>query len=361
MKVSCESKENTIVTNKKSRILWGVAFLFIAVLSVVAVVSFNKDFSFSFFVSYLKRANVFFLGCAVLCVFFFILFEGLSLQSIYSSFGYHLKKGSSFVYSAADIYFSAITPSASGGQPASAYFMLKDGISFPIVTISLVYTLLMYSVSIVAVVLISFLLSPTFFFQFDLLAKIIIGVGLLFQIGLIFIFYCLLYKEKLLYRICTWFLKILSKIHLLRSLDEKLNQLEEGIGKYQDAAQMLKGKRKVLFRVFFCNLLQRLCQIGVVVFVFLATNGPSMDVFSIFALQSFVITGAYAVPIPGAIGVTDYLMIQGFGKLLPLEAAVHLELVSRGLSFYFCIFVCGLVIGVRYFRLKRSSKHDRNL
>ena len=59
----------------------------------------------------------------------FIYFEGEALRVLVRHMGYPAKRSHGFVYSAADVYFSAITPSASGGQPASAYFMLKDGIA----------------------------------------------------------------------------------------------------------------------------------------------------------------------------------------------------------------------------------------
>ncbi|MFR2128888.1 MAG: hypothetical protein ACLS4M_06675 [Eubacterium ventriosum] len=42
------------------------------------------------------------------------------------TFGYKRPFRKCLVYSSSDIYFSAITPSATGGQPASAYFMMKD-------------------------------------------------------------------------------------------------------------------------------------------------------------------------------------------------------------------------------------------
>ncbi len=48
-------------------------------------------------------------------------FEGEALREIVFHMGYPTKHKDAFVYSAADIYFSAITPSASGGQPASAF------------------------------------------------------------------------------------------------------------------------------------------------------------------------------------------------------------------------------------------------
>lgn len=349
-------KDENIVKSKGNKLFWAILFLVIALLSILTITKFNKNFSFSMFVEFLKNASFGWLLLACFCVFFFVLFEGLSLRAIYKSFGYEGKKSSSFVYSAADIYFSAITPSASGGQPASAYFMLKDGIPLPVVTVSLLFTLLMYSCSIILVVLFGFLFHPSFFLDLDFFAKLLILIGFIVQFGLVFCFYCLLYKDRLLNKICSFFLRWMSKLHLVHSVDDSLEKLNRVMVKYQESVRMVQGKKRVLVEAFLYNLLQRLSQVGVIVFVFLATGGELKEVTFIFALQSLVIMGSYAVPIPGAIGVTDYLMLQGFGKIMATDQAINLELLSRGLSFYVCIVVCGLVVLVRYLFLKRSSK-----
>lgn len=353
-------KKSELIANRKKRIFWIVLFVCIAILSIIAITGFNKNFSLTMFLSYLHDASFGWLFIAILCVFGFILFEGLSIYTVCKSFGYKGKK-CGFVYSAADIYFSAITPSASGGQPASAYFMLKDGIPLSIITVSLLYTLLMYSVSIIILVLIGILIHPFLFFQLDFLSKIFIFIGFIVQFFLIVCFYCLLYKEKLLTRICHFGLKILSKFHLIKKIDTKIEKLNEVMDKYQESASLIKGKKSVLIKVFLYNLLQRVSQIGVILFVFLASGGNLKDISLIFTIQSLVIMGAYSAPIPGAIGVTDYLMIHGFERIMFIDHAVNLELLSRGLSFYLCILICGIVILIKYFMKKRSSKNDRSL
>ena len=48
-----------------------------------------------------------------------------------------------------------------------------------------------------------------------------------------------------------------------------------------------------------------------------------------------------SVPIPGAVGAADYLFIDGFGGIL--KDPVSIELLSRGISFYCCIIICGII------------------
>lgn len=347
--------EDSIVSSRK-KYLWAMLFLFIAVGSIFAIIGTNKSFSLPSFLDFFKNANPLFLILAIFSMLGFIFFEGCALTSITKSFGYKHKKSDGFFYSAADIYFSAITPSASGGQPASAYFMLKDGLSVPVITVTLLYNLMLYSVSILMISFIAFLVFPSLYFELHLVSKLLIGFGFLVQFLLIALFYGLLYKDKLLFSICRFVLNVLNKLHLISNVQDKLTKLSKMMEKYQESAKLLKGKRKVLLKSLFFNILQRSCQIGVIVFVFLATNRSIDKVAVIWTMQSFVVLGAYCVPIPGAMGVTDYLMLDGFNTILDSSLAVNLELLARAMSFYTCIFVCGFAVLFKYLVMKRSSK-----
>jgi hypothetical protein len=47
-------------------------------------------------------------------------------------------------------------------------------------------------------------------------------------------------------------------------------------------------------------------------------------------------------------GITDYMMIDGFSSLMDEAQSANLELLSRGLSFYVCILLCGVIVLVKY-------------
>ena len=75
-----------------------------------------------------------------------------------------------------------------------------------------------------------------------------------------------------------------------------------------------------------------------------------------FATQIYVVMGSNCVPIPGGMGVTDYLMLKGYQQLMSREAAFQLEMLSRGLSFYVCIFVSLTAVLIGYVTIKRKKK-----
>ena len=119
----------------KKRRIWSLLFFALAVLTVWAVISQSENFSFTQFRDTLSNSSAAWMIAAVVSMLGFILFEGMAVLCIIKAFGYKRNFGRGFLYSAADIYFSSITPSATGGQPASAYFMMQDGIPGAVVTI----------------------------------------------------------------------------------------------------------------------------------------------------------------------------------------------------------------------------------
>ena len=146
----------------KKKVLWAVITGILSVLTIYALF-YNSGLSLSELIQDINEATPEWLIPAALCMFGFIFFEGRSLVFILHSLGYKIRKRHGFLYASADIYFSSITPSATGGQPASAFFMHKDGISAVDVTVSLILNLTMYTLAIITLGLFSLIAFPRIF------------------------------------------------------------------------------------------------------------------------------------------------------------------------------------------------------
>lgn len=336
----------------KRRALWSIAFVLLAALSVWAIVSGTKDFSFGEFVKFIKTADPVWIGIAVLSMLCFIIFEGLALLYICRSFGYGRGIRRGFVYSAADIYFSAITPSATGGQPASALFMIKDGIPGMFVTVALVANLAMYTASLVAAGLLALVLSPSMFLNFGTVSKLLVSIGIVIQTALLLFIVMLLFKKGVMHGLCRGFLKLLAKLHIVKNPADKFEALKKKMDEYSSHAALLSGKGRVLAVVFVLNFIQRIAQISVPAYIHLASGGSFKQAYDIFIAQIYVTVGAYSVPIPGAMGITDYMMVDAYEDLAVANPA-FLELFSRTLSFYVCVLICGITILVSWCSLSK--------
>ena len=327
----------------------------LAVASVAAVIWQSRSFTLREFFGFVCSANGWYIAAAILCMLLFIIFEGEAIRVILKAYGNPVTHRSAAFYSATDIYFSAITPSATGGQPASAFMMMRDGISGSTTTIALLANIVMYTSSILVIGVLAFLFYPSAFFSFGGVSRVLVYAGIAAQSMLLAFFVLLLSNEKLLRKLAIGAIKLGGRLHIVRRVNERVEKISTSLDNYARDVQALRGHRAALIKVFVFNLLQRASQIAVTSFVFLATGGDVPGAAKIFALQSYVVLGASFVPIPGAMGVTDFLMLDAFGTMLSEECATSLELLSRSLSFYACILLCAICVLVRFIAGRRRS------
>ncbi len=351
-----KSKDEEKVTSSKRNILFTVLFIAIAGLTVYAITAQTQSFSMSSFISFLTKVNPIWIIAAFLCMLGFILFEGFALLTICKGFGYKRGFWSGYHYSASDIYVSAITPSASGGQPASAYFMVRDGIPSSLTTVILLINLVLYIFAILIIALVCFAVMPLKILAFSTLSKVLIGAGTITLLGLAIIFILLLKKPNILHGLCRRCIKILGKLRLIKKTEAKYEKLNVWIKSYTDCAQAMKGKKAVIIKALIFNILQRISQVMITVFAFLSIGGSFSTASEVFVMQEMVVVGSNCIPIPGAMGVADYLMLDAFSNVVSAETAVNFELLARSISFYLCVILCGCSFFLKLFLLRRKKK-----
>lgn len=345
---------------QNKNVLFTLIFALIALLSIFLIIWVSQDFSFGEFFTYIKTASPEWIFTSVLSMVMFIVFEGMALTVICRGFGYKTKIRHGFIYSAADIYFSAVTPSATGGQPASAYFMVKDGISGVMTTAALLLNLFLYTMSVLAIGIICFIFKFDIFMSYGEPAKIFIAVGFVCQLFLALFLLMLLVNRKLLHRICKWCIHVLCKIRILKNEEARQQKLDTHMDNYRKCIKIIIRHKKIMWLAFLLNFLQRVSQIAVSVFVYMATIGKSFsEAINVWFLQAYTVLGANTVPVPGGVGIYDYITINGFSSIMTGSQAVHLDLLARSLSFYFCIFICGFSILLRYIFLRKKAHKEK--
>ena len=97
---------------KKStkNLLWLLLLIVLTVCTVLVITSCSKGFSFKGFMHLISNASPVWILFAALCAFGFVFFEGMGLKCTCDFLGEPITTGKAILYSATDIYFSALTP-----------------------------------------------------------------------------------------------------------------------------------------------------------------------------------------------------------------------------------------------------------
>lgn len=324
----------------KKKIVWGLISLGIAFLTIWTISSQSKYFSVQLLLKTIEESSVPWMIGAVICMFGFIWFEGYALIRISHHLGYGdtVKRGT--LYGAADIFFSAITPSASGGQPASAYFMIKDKMPATVTTASLIINLVMYTLALLTIGI----LCLPWFTGFGTFSRIVIILGFFLLVILATVFYLLLKQGKILSGFLKALVRLLERIHIVKHGDQKRAKIDKLRSDYDECAKVIFNKKRMLLEIYVINLLQRISQLGVSFMVFMAIGRGFRQAVKVWVMQCFVAIGSNCIPIPGAMGIADYLMIDGFKSLVGEAASVSVEMICRGITFYTCVLLSGVIV-----------------
>ncbi len=342
----------------KRKGLWTGIAIVLAALTIYTVFSQSGGVSFAELMQTIREASLPMLMLSVLGMIGIIFFEGEAIRVILEGVGYHRNHRQGFLYGAADVYFSAITPSASGGQPASAFFMVRDGTPLVIVTAVLILNLVMYTLAVVSISLVCILARPDIFFRFQLPSRILIVAGFGALSGLTVLFYFLLRKQSFLFGTAKKGILFLYRLHLIRHPQKRLDKLEKARKEYGLCVGLMGGRTGMLVAAFVFNLLQRLSQVMVILTVYLATGGKLAMVPELFVTQMYIILGSNCVPVPGGMGITDYLMLDGYGQLFDAAYTFRLEMLGRSLSFYCSVLVSAIAVVAGYLALRKKA-HKR--
>ena len=342
---------------KNNIVLWSFIALLLAVLTIFLVMR-GSGMSWELVFEGLSQASPVWLVLAFLSMAGIIVFEGKALCVILEEVGYKRPLRSGILYSAADAYFSAITPSATGGQPGSAFFMIRDGISAPVSAAALLVNLVLYTVALAVWGIVCIAACPGLFELFNPGGKILIAAGYTILLVQVAVFLLALMKPALLSKIMRALIRLLHRLHLMRHPDRWIAKLEKMLQEYADCVKVISDRPRMLWKAFFWNMMQRFCQFCGVVFVYRALAGPWKNVMKLFSMQCLIYIGVYSVPIPGSMGATDLMMLDGYLSMMKRETAFRLQMLSRGVTFYCCVLASGVIVLTGYLITKNGRKRN---
>lgn len=329
-------------------------------ITLAVLFSCNRELNFENIWSFLKSCNPLFLVAAFASMLLSIIFEGLSLHFILRGLGERPRLLSSMVYSTSDIYYSAITPSGSGGQPASAYYMVKDGIGAGKASFSLVFNLIAYVACILILAAAAFAIRPDFFGKIDNeFVHFLIIAGFIVQGFLLLFFIACMFCGKAVLKCGNGLISLLVRMRILKKPEKWREKLATEVEMYRKSLYELKAHPLLTVVNLLFNFGQRLFHVLVAVFVCLAAK-PESNFFDLLALETFVLVGYNSVPLPGGVGVFEYLYLNIYAIAFEDVFILSAMMVTRLIAFYIRMFLSGVYTLGYHIRLMRRQNKEKN-
>ena len=329
--------------SKRKQIIGIASIVVLLIITILVIKSRGEEIDFKMIMNTMKHADPVFLILAFVCMLLYVHIEGRAIAVIAKPLGYRLKRRHTFVYASADIYFSAITPSATGGQPASAYYMIKDGMKGSDATTTLVLNILMYTASLIILGLWAMAWKFEFLLNCTRIVKLLFVAGLAVQILLLLLCFLCMFSKEIIRNLGGLFAKLLHKLHIIKSKTKMMRGIRDFVNRYDKSMKLLKSNPAMMIKALFMNILQRFayCTIGYCVYRSLGFN--SMSFLDIMAIMLLLMMSVNSIPVPGAVGVSEGSFLSIFRSIYTRVVLVPAMVMTRLISYYVCFIVCGAV------------------
>lgn len=352
------------ISKRAKKQILNLLFVIILIgITVTVLLLNNKELNLDNIRSFFENCDPLWMAAAFMCMVLSIFFEGLSLHFIARHFGHRRGLHASVAYASADVYYSAITPSATGGQPASVFYMARDGMSVGKASFSLIFNLIGYAAAILILGAAAFIVNPAMFTDIEpWFAHFLIILGISLQALLLGFCIACMFCGGAVIKIGNGIISFLNKIKLVKNPDKWRGKLAEEVRKYSNCRREIAGHPLLFITTLAFNLMQRFTNILISCFVCLSAH-KAVPFADLFVMQVFVLLGYNCVPLPGGTGAFEYLYLNIYCLRFDDAFIVVAMMISRVISYYFCIVVSGVytlayhIVGGRHKKAEPQEQH----
>lgn len=280
----------------------------------------------------------------VLIMFLYYLLEALSLWLLTHVYYKKYRLFDALINAMTGIFFSGITPFASGGQFAQVYVFNKQGIVPTYSASILLMCFICYQIVLVLYTSIVMIFKYQFFIQTQptMLPLALIGFFINFSV-IVGLFIAA--KSKMFQDFITHTLiKGLNKVNIVKNYQETCDKIERYLSDFRDQLNILQHHKIVLLQSCLCHGL-KLTLLYSMPFLSIKALNISIDgnmFWELVGLCSFIYMINAFLPIPGASGGSEgiYMLLFSFLGSIGVSSSMFLW---RFISYYLGLILGGIV------------------
>ncbi len=320
-----------------------VNILFIGVLLGLTLYFLLKDQEIPQILAAMERVKPGWLAVGLICVLIFVCGESVIINYLMRSLKYRAPLLQCIKYSFVGFFFSCVTPSATGGQPAQVYYMKKDGLDISVSSLVLMVVTVAYKAVLLILGGLAFVTQPVFVCEHLGNVIYILIYGIVVNIAFITFLLMVIFKTSLARSCARTVTGWLGRWGVLKNPAESKKKVEQSLEKYHQAAVWLKGHKMAMFHVLWITMLQRMALFAVTWLVYRSFGLGDAGLWQIIALQTMISLSVDMLPLPGGIGASETSFIIMFEKVFGQSLVLPGMLLSRGISYYALVLISGAV------------------
>lgn len=340
--------------------LWGLLF---AALVGLTVCFLNRQYSLASVISSIKTADPLWLIPGVLAMGLFFVCEGVNIGNCLRLAGHDVSLLSEIRYAMTGFFFSSITPSASGGQPMQLYFMRMDGLPVSHSSLALLTELTSFQAAAAALALAGLGARCSRVLGASTaagtggaalagipdgaasegggIAASVFAAGILINAAVLAILLFLIFSPASIKIIVSPVLWAVDRFNPQKASVFRIKILR-GVCEYRRASQYITKNPRAIARIFLTSVIQLLAYFSITFCVLQSLGITGISWGEATLSQAALYVAVSALPLPGAVGVTEGGFALLFASLVPSDLMGVAIILSRFVSFGLPLIVSGM-------------------
>lgn len=332
--------------NKKSQLL-GIGFMLI--LMIASIMYVLKDESINSVMSAIHSVKAGYILIAIALMLGYIICEGINIWITMRALNKKTSVKDCIEYGFVGFYFSSITPSSSGGQPAQVYFMNRKGISITSSSLGLMILLFAHQLVVMLYGLIALFIKPEFMVSHKAGFHLLLAYGLISNAIILFGILFLIFLPKVVFKILNTMGKLLYKIRIIKNKDKLREKISQSLEEYERGAIYMKKNPKILLYVILVTILQITMLFAIPYVIYLGFGLRKFSMMDLILTQAILNIAVSSLPLPGAVGASESVFVDMFRNFFG-SLVVPGMLLTRIANFYIVLIISGIVSLISYIR-----------
>ena len=320
--------------------------IILLVLVSFLVIFFSLKDNFTEAMDYLVHVDFLWIVLALILMVFNIIFQSMSQFRFLREVKEDYKFSSCVKLMMMAMFFNAITPFSSGGQPFEMYILNKEGIKVSDSANALLQNFITYQFALIFIGTVAIIANKVFgIFPEGNVLKNVVLVG--YNINVIVMSLIIFFSraKKMNTKLFSKIFDFIFHFKFIKNREEKRLKAEKTLDDFYNSTAVMKNNFKNTVFSFFYNLCSLLCLYFVPLFVFFALREyNSINVIRSLVLSGYTFLIGSFVPIPGAAGGLEYGYMDFFGVFVSGGILSASMLVWRLITYYFGMLVGGITL-----------------
>ncbi|MGI5849954.1 MAG: lysylphosphatidylglycerol synthase transmembrane domain-containing protein [Christensenellales bacterium] len=305
----------------------------------------------------LKLFNLWWLFACIISLLLYWLTDALLLHDITD----YMYKKEPFIQSVKvgliGLYYCALTPSSSGGQPIQVVYMHRNKIPVGTSTCIVCIKFVVYELSLCSFYIVAMLIRGTYYYTYYNQVFWLTTLGFVINLIAVFFIILTLFNKKFVVKLGGGLIRLLSRFKFIKKKEQAIENFEKTIDDYHTAAAYLSRYKLRAVGSFFISVINLAFLFIIPYFIYLAFGHTDRGLLEMLTMQAFLFIAVSFVPLPGSAGASEggfYLFFGSFFVNAPIYIAI---LIWRFLTYYLMLIVGSiLVVFDEVFTMRRLKR-----